>query len=149
MSARQSPRCGSECGRCKFANWPRGHAFGYRFQTADRTIVISGDTRPSEAVVRACAGCDVLVHEVYSSDRFRERSAEWQRYHRDADTSTTELAALATRARPKLLVLYHQLFWGATDEDLVREVRRSYSGAVVSGHDLDVFPGADSSVPSP
>jgi ribonuclease BN (tRNA processing enzyme) len=149
MSARQSPRCGSECGRCKFANWPRGHAFGYRFQTADRTIVISGDTRPSEAVVRACAGCDVLVHEVYSSDRFRERSAEWQRYHRDADTSTTELAALATRARPKLLVLYHQLFWGATDEDLVREVRRDYSGAVVSGHDLDVFPGADSSVPSP
>jgi ribonuclease BN (tRNA processing enzyme) len=91
-------------------------------------------------VVKACNGCDVLVHEVYSSERFRERSPEWQAYHRDAHTSTTELAELATRARPKLLVLYHQLFWGATDEDLVREVRNGYAGAVVSGRDLDVFP---------
>ena len=130
------------------ANWPRGHSFGYRFRTADRTIVISGDTRPSDAVVKACNGCDVLVHEVYSADRLRERAAEWQKYHRDAHTSTAELAEIATRARPKLLVLYHQLFWGATDEDLVREVRRGYAGAVVSGRDLDVFPGADSSARS-
>lgn len=130
------------------ANWPRGHSFGYRFQTADRTIVISGDTRPSDAVVKACDGCDVLVHEVYSADRFRERSAEWQKYHHDAHTSTAELAEIATRARPKLLVLYHQLFWGATDDDLVREVHRGYAGAVVSGRDLDVFPGADSSARS-
>lgn len=130
------------------ANWPRGHSFGYRFQTADRTIVVSGDTRPSDAVVKACDGCDYLVHEVYSADRFRERSKEWQAYHRDAHTSTTELAELATRAHPKLLVLYHQLFWGATDEGLVREVHRGYAGRVVSGRDLDVFPGADSTARS-
>jgi ribonuclease BN (tRNA processing enzyme) len=123
------------------ANWPRGHSFGYRFQTADRSIVVSGDTRPSEAMVKACDGCDVLVHEVYSAERFRERPADWQAYHRDAHTSTTELAELASRAHPKLLVLTHQLFWGATDEDLVREVRRGgYTGEVVSGRDLDVFP---------
>jgi ribonuclease BN (tRNA processing enzyme) len=122
------------------ANWPKGHSFGYRFQTADRVIVISGDTRPSDAVVKACDGCDVLVHEVYSAEKFRGRTKEWQAYHKDAHTSTTELAALATRARPKLLVLYHQLFWGATDADLEREVRAGYSGTVVSGHDLDVFP---------
>jgi ribonuclease BN (tRNA processing enzyme) len=122
------------------ANWPRGHSFGYRFQAKDRAIVVSGDTRPSDAVVKACNGCDVLVHEVSSAEKFAGRSKEWQAYHKDAHTSTTELAALATRARPKLLVLYHQLFWGATDDDLVREVRVGYSGPVVSGHDLDVFP---------
>ena len=59
-----------------------------------------------------------------------------------------ELARIANAAKPKLLVLYHQLFWGATDEDLVREVRRGYAGAVISGRDLDVFPGTDSSARS-
>lgn len=119
-------------------NFP--YAFGYRFRTRDKLIVISGDTRPSEAIVRACDGCDVLVHEVYSLEKFRGRSAGWQAYHADAHTSTTELAALATRAHPKLLVLYHQLFWGATDDDLLREVRAGYSGTVVSARDLGVYP---------
>ncbi len=118
------------------ANWR--HAFAYRFDTADRSIVISGDTRPSDSLVVACDGCDVLVHEVYSAERFKTRSPEWQRYHSDAHTSTTELAEVARRARPGLLVLYHQLMWGATDEDLVREVRAGWDGRVVSGRDLDV-----------
>jgi ribonuclease BN (tRNA processing enzyme) len=119
------------------ANWH--HAFGYRFDTPDKVVVISGDTRPSDAVVTACAGCDILVHEVYSADRLVTRPPEWQRYHTDAHTSTTELAAIATRAKPRLLVLYHQLFWGTDDEGLVREVRRGYDGAVVSAKDLEVY----------
>lgn len=119
------------------ANWKS--AFGYRFDTPDRVIVISGDTRPSDAVVDACHECDILVHEVYSAERFASRPVEWQRYHADAHTSTTELAALATRAKPRLLVLYHQLFWGADDDGLVQEVRRGYDGAVVSARDLEVY----------
>jgi ribonuclease BN (tRNA processing enzyme) len=119
------------------ANWRR--AFAYRFETPDRVIVVSGDTRPSEALVKACDGCDILVHEVYSADRFSTRSPEWRRYHADAHTSTTELAALATRAKPRLLVLYHQLYWGTDDAGLVNEVRRGYDGAVVSGKDLEVY----------
>jgi ribonuclease BN (tRNA processing enzyme) len=119
------------------ANWR--YAFGYRFETADRTIVVSGDTRPSDAVVKACDGCDVLVHEVYSADRFKTRPPDWQRYHLDAHTSTEELGAIAARARPRLLVLVHQLFWGATDDDLVREVHRVYPGPVASARDLDVY----------
>ncbi|MDQ3170507.1 MAG: MBL fold metallo-hydrolase [Acidobacteriota bacterium] len=118
--------------------WPE--AFAYRFQTADRVIVISGDTQPSDAVAQACRGCDVLMHEVYSAERLTARPPEWQRYHRAVHTSTVELAALATRAKPKLLVLYHQLYWGASDEDLVREIRAAgYTGAVVSGRDLEVY----------
>jgi ribonuclease BN (tRNA processing enzyme) len=114
-------------------------AFGYRFVTPDRTIVISGDTTPTEAVVAACAGCDILVHEVYSSAGFLTRPPEWQRYHRAYHTSSTELAALAVRARPGRLVLYHQLFWGTPDSSLVEEVRRGFKGVVVSGRDLDVY----------
>lgn len=115
------------------------HAYGYRFQTRDRTIVISGDTRPTDAVVQACNGCDVLLHEVYSAERFRIRSPDWQRYHAAYHTSTTELADIATRAHPKLLVLYHQLYWGDDDAALVRQVRAHYSGDVVSAHDLGMY----------
>jgi len=115
------------------------NAYGYRFETADRTIVISGDAAPSESVVEACRGCDVLVHEVYSYTGFQSRPPEWQRYHSAFHTSTTQLAELAGRAKPGLLVLYHQLFWGTTEQDLVAEIRRVYSGRVVSARDLDVF----------
>jgi ribonuclease BN (tRNA processing enzyme) len=115
------------------------HSYAYRFQTADRIILISGDARPSESLVAACNGCDVLVHEVYSAERFQQRPPEWQRYHARAHTSTTQLADIASRARPKLLVLYHQLYWGASDEDLLREVRSAYGGAVVSARDLGIY----------
>jgi ribonuclease BN (tRNA processing enzyme) len=117
--------------------WPQ--AFGYRFVTKDRTIVISGDTRPTDEIVRQCNGCDVLVHEVRSDERLATRPPAWQAYHKAFHTSTLELAAIATRARPKLLVLYHQLYWGATDGDLLREVRSRYSGLVVSAKDLGVY----------
>ena len=116
-----------------------GRSAGYKFVTRDRTIVDLGDTRPSEAVVDACNGCDVLVHEVYSAEKFLEQKPEWRAYHANAHTSTTELAELATRARPKLLVLYHQLYWAATDDDLLREVRKGYAGAVVSARDLGIY----------
>lgn len=123
--------------------WP--HAFGYKFESEGRTIVVSGDTRPSPALADACGGCDILVHEVYSARQFQSRPPEWQRYHAVVHTSTTELAEVAAQAQPRLLVLYHQLFWGASDEDLLTEVRDAgYEGAVVSAADLDVYvAGAD------
>jgi ribonuclease BN (tRNA processing enzyme) len=117
--------------------WKR--SFAYRFDTPDRAIVVSGDSGPSDALIAACNGCDILVHEVYSTAGFVTRPPDWQRYHRVYHTSSAELAALAAKARPGLLVLYHQLFWGTTDAALVAEVKQRYGGAVVSGRDLDVF----------
>ena len=114
-------------------------AFGYRFDAPDRSIVFSGDTRASDAVVTACNGCDLLVHEVYSAERFRTRPPEWQRYHANAHTSTDELARLATRARPAQLLLYHQLYWGSDDVGLLAELRRAgYTGRARSARDLEV-----------
>lgn len=63
----------------------------------------------------------------------------WQRYHASSHTSTVQLAELARRARPGLLVLYHQLYWGSTDDELLAEIEAHYGGEVVSGRDLDVF----------
>ena len=119
------------------AGWPV--ALGYRFETRDRIVVISGDTRPTEAIVDACNGCDVLVHDVYSDAGFARRSPEWQRYHAGAHTGAADLGRLAARANPGLLVLYHQLFWGTPDSALVAEVTNHWNGRVVSGRDLQTF----------
>lgn len=119
-------------------SWPE--AFAYRFQTPDRRIVISGDTIASDAIAEACDGCDVLMHEVYSAEAFKKRTPDWQAYHKAFHTSTVELGAVATKARPRLLVLYHQLFWGVTDADLLKEITSAgYQGRVMSGKDLDVY----------
>ena len=114
-------------------------AFGYTFQTADRTIVVSGDAGPGTKIEEQCRRCDVLVHEVYSESGLAKREPEWQAYHSRYHTSSKQLAALATAAQPRLLVLYHQLLWSSNEEELLKEVRSAYNGTVVSAHDLDVF----------
>jgi ribonuclease BN (tRNA processing enzyme) len=121
----------------KHGSWDE--AFGYRFDTPDRTIVVSGDTAPSEDVARACDGCDVLIHEVYSRAGFDKLDAADQRYHASFHTSAPELARIATAARPRRLVLYHQLFFGSSEASLVDEVRAGYAGEVTSAHDLQTF----------
>ncbi|HXS74595.1 MAG TPA: MBL fold metallo-hydrolase [Terracidiphilus sp.] len=123
----------------KHGSWPQ--AFGFAIDAGGRRIVISGDTMPTESVVKACNGCDILVHEVYSEDRFNLvfGTARGQ-YHRGFHTSTRQLAELASRAKPKLLVLYHQLYFGAPEEvDLVKEIHQTYSGLVVNGRDLTEY----------
>ena len=114
-------------------------AFGYRFQAADRTIVISGDTGPDSRIDEQCRQCDVLVHEVYSEAGFAKRTPDWQAYHSRYHTSSRQLGAIASRAQPRLLVLYHQLMWSSSEDDLLKEVRAAFSGNVVSAKDLDVF----------
>ena len=121
----------------KHGSWKQ--AFGYRFETPDRTIVISGDTAPADSIVENCKQCDVLIHEVYSQAGFETRTPAWQQYHSHFHTSSKELAELARMAKPGMLILYHQLFWGMTEESLLAEIRRGYDGKVRSAHDLDVY----------
>jgi ribonuclease BN (tRNA processing enzyme) len=119
-------------------SWPQ--AFGYAVDAGGRVIVISGDTAPCAALAAACHACDVLVHEVYSATGLAAQPARIQRYHSSFHTSSKQLAQIAAEAKPKLLVLYHQLYFGSTETvDLAQEVRQSYSGKVVNGRDLDVY----------
>jgi ribonuclease BN (tRNA processing enzyme) len=117
-------------------------AFGYRIDTADRSIVISGDTRPSEALVTAARGVDILIHEAYSASRLapedRPGGKDWPRYCREYHTSDVELGRLAARIQPKLLILDHIVRMGASDEELLAGVRAGgYAGRVVVGKDLE------------
>ncbi len=115
-------------------------AYGYRIKTPDKIIVISGDTAPSSDLIKHYSGCDILIHEVYSAKGYEEElSLAWKEYHKAMHTSTYELGEIAEKVKPKILVLYHQLFWGKSEEDLVNEIKVKYSGAVISGNDLDQF----------
>jgi len=116
------------------------YAYGYAIDAGGRSIVISGDTTPTNAIVEACKGCDVLVHEVYSAARFALFPPSARQYHSTYHTSTRELADIANKCKPKLLVLYHQLYFAPREYvDLVKEIKQTYSGAVVNGADLEVY----------
>ena len=118
-------------------NWP--NAFGYRFTTPDRVIVMSGDAVPDKTLEKYAQNADILIHEVYSVEGFQRRAEKWQNYHKAHHTSAHELGEIASRVKPRLLILYHVLFWGASEETVLDEVREKYAGDVVLGHDLDVF----------
>jgi ribonuclease BN (tRNA processing enzyme) len=115
------------------------HALGYRFETADKVIVVSGDCTYSESLVEMAKGCDILVHEVYSEAGLQKREPKWQKYHSTFHTSTSQLASIGLAVKPPLIILTHQLTFGSTYESLLEEIKRTYSGKVVNGEDLAVY----------
>jgi ribonuclease BN (tRNA processing enzyme) len=114
-------------------------SYGYKFILPDRTVIISGDTCPSDNLIKHAEGCDVLIHEVYSAEGLEKRTKEWREYHTSVHTSTLELADIATKTKPKLLILYHQLFMQQSEEQLLQEITNHYEGRVVSANDLNEF----------
>lgn len=130
--------------RTKHGEWET--TYGYRFDTPDRSIVISGDTNPTQATIDACHGCDVLIHEVMTQG-WLARRPDFQVYASKYHTTTKQLAELATKAKPGLLILYHASIAfrpginpiASSPEELLREMREGYSGKMVVGHDLDIY----------
>ena len=128
-----------------FATKHAMESYGYRFDTQDRSIVISGDTNPTQATIDACQGCDVLIHEVLTLDWLAKRP-DFRDYASQFHTTTAQLTELATQAKPRLLILYHASlsFRPAVDSErsppavLLSEMSR-YGGQVVVGRDLDVY----------
>jgi len=141
-----------------FATKHAMESYGYRFETPDRTIVISGDTNPVEATVNACNGCDVLIHEAQPLEMQAKMPKSVQSVVAKYHTTIEQLAELANKAKPKLLVIYHTITFppgiaptrllppnAAADalyvspEMLQKEIRARYSGKFVIGKDLDVY----------
>jgi ribonuclease BN (tRNA processing enzyme) len=124
---------------------PVSPAFAYRFDCPDRSIVISGDTRPSPALVKLAHGADVLVHEVMHVPSIeaiieREPNAKSLRAHLLASHTTTEqVGKLATEAEVKTLVLSHFVPGGypfLSDVTWYAAVRPHFAGNLVVGRDL-------------
>lgn len=136
----------------KHGDWEE--SFGYRFETADRIIVIPGDTTPIQATIDACSGCDVLIHEAQTqkflnySRRPNSQGFDLKAYAGKYHTTTKQLAELAGKAKPNLLILQHNSItlrpdkrpFASSPDDLLREIRESgYQGNIVVGRDLDVY----------
>lgn len=118
------------------------HAFGYRIDTPTRSIVVSGDTRPSDALEHAARGVGVLIHEMYpaseSAPENRPGGADWPAYLRAFHTSDVELGRIAASARPGTLLLTHVVHRGAIDTAaVIAAIRQAgYGGRVIFGQDL-------------
>jgi len=108
-------------------------AYGFRVQTSDRVIVISGDTSPVDAVIEACNGCDLLFHEMFGVDF----GPEGPKGDAQGHTSAVELGEIARRARPKHLVIYHDVNY--RQPAALEAIRKAFSGEVTFARDLDIF----------
>jgi ribonuclease Z len=120
-----------------FATKHAMESYGYRFDTPGRSIVITGDTNPTQATIDACNGCDVLIHEAHTPAWLATRPDTFQKFSAKYHTTTTELAELARKAKPKLLILYH--YMGRYPGEIDDEMRTHYPGHFVIARDLDIY----------
>jgi ribonuclease BN (tRNA processing enzyme) len=120
-----------------FATKHAMESYGYRFETPDRTVVISGDTSPTTETIDACRGCDVLIHEAHTPAWLATRPETFRQFSAKYHTTTPELAELAAKANPRLLILYH--YSGLSSDELFRDMVSHYSGHFVIGRDLDIY----------
>ena len=115
------------------------NSFGFLFVTKDKKILLSGDTAVSENLKKYGTDLDILVHEVFSSETFINKTKDWQIYHQSHHTSSIDLGIIANELKPKKLVLSHILFWGASEESLLNDVKKNFNGDTVIAKDLMVI----------
>lgn len=120
-------------------------AFAYRFDSRDRSIVISGDTKRSDALIRLARGADVLVHEalyVPAVDRLAARApnaATLKNSILSHHTSVEDVGRVAEAAGVKTLVLSHFVppdDPNITDQMWIDGARSAYKGRIIVGKDL-------------
>ena len=113
-------------------------ALGYRIDFAGHSVVLSGDTRYSENLIRFSQGTDVLIHEVIDPDAFglKNPSFSSERVQRVVALHTTpeQAGTVFARVKPKLAVYSHIVPGDTTD--LILLTRKTYSGPLEVGEDL-------------
>ncbi len=116
-------------------------AFGYRVDSGGRSVVLSGDTRPSENLVRHAQGVDVLIHEVASAESLARAGQPPERVKGIVAHHTTpeQAGELFSRVKPRLAGFSHIVHPAATEADLIVPARTAYAGPLELGEDLMVI----------
>lgn len=125
---------------------PIAPAFAFRFQTAAGSVTISGDTAPSQNLVRLAENTDLLLHEAIDFDRMEANYAHESKetahatmdHHRKSHTSASQAGEIATQARAKNLALHH-LSPGNADPEVWMSAEQTFSGPVRVPRDLEVI----------
>ena len=124
---------------------PITQAYAYRFDTKDRSIVISGDTNYAPALIALAKGADILVHEILylpALDRLLARTpnaATLRKHIVDSHTVAEDVGRVAAQAQVKTLVLSHFVPGddpSITDEMWSEGVRKHFKGRIIVGKDL-------------
>lgn len=116
------------------SHFPVAPSYGYRFDFDGKSVVFSGDTGPSENLVRLAAGADVLVHEVIDPDWIATRPPASQQHHLTAHTSVDELGGIAQRAGVGSVVLTHMVPANIPRATL-RRAAKGFDGKLLIGED--------------
>lgn len=111
-------------------------AFGYRIDYGNHSVALSGDTRPSQNLVRFARGVDVLIHEAIDPEEFRARRTKLTREQVErviAHHSTPEEAGgIFAAVDPRLAVYAH----APTSDTVMARTRKVYGGRLEGGEDM-------------
>jgi ribonuclease Z len=118
-------------------------AFGYRVDSGGRSVVLSGDTRFSDNLIRFATGADVVVHEVAAAKEALLSTSEVARLILGSHTTPEEAGRVFDRVKPKLAVYTHIVLLttdpaisAPTVQDLIALTRKTYAGPLEVGEDL-------------
>jgi ribonuclease Z len=113
-------------------------ALGYRIDFAGHSVVLSGDTRYSENLIRFSRGTDVLIHEVLDPDAYRSADSLFSPAQKqkviEHHTTPEQAGTVFSRVKPRLAVYAHIVPGDAPD--LIPHTRKTYSGPLEVGEDL-------------
>jgi ribonuclease BN (tRNA processing enzyme) len=130
---------------CMVSHPPIKQSYAYRFDAADRSVVISGDTAYSQELANFAKGADVLIHEIMylpAVEALLKRLPNAKRLREHLMVSHTlpeDVGKVAAQAEVKTLVLSHFVppdDPSATDENWMEGVRKHFKGRIVVGKDL-------------
>lgn len=113
-------------------------ALGFRVDYQGHAVVLSGDTRPSENLIKFSRGTDLLVHEVFDPEAYREvgnsLTPEQRKRVREHHSTPEEAGTVFTKVAPKLAVYSHIV--PPDVPDVIPHTRKTYSGPLEVGEDL-------------
>ena len=126
-------------------------SFGYRIDYGGHSVVLSGDTRPDENLIRIATGTDVLFHEVAAAVPALLARSDAARRIIGHHTTPEAAGIIFSRVRPSVAVYTHIVplttesdIPPPTLDDIVRATRRTYAGRLEVGEDLMTFEIGDS-----
>lgn len=118
--------------------------YGYKIEYDGHTVVLSGDTRKDDAVVKMARGADLLLHEVGAArDELAQRPPIQKILNHH--TSPREAGEVFAAAGPKLAAYTHLVLLGRPDvpklstDELIEMTRATYDGPLVVAEDLMRF----------
>jgi ribonuclease BN (tRNA processing enzyme) len=124
---------------------PTVPAFAYRFDAADRSIVISGDTTRSDSLTRLARNADILIHEALYPEGIDRliagvgNATDLKRSILSHHTSAEDAGRVAQAAGVKMLVLSHLVPAedpSITDQMWIDAAGRHFGGRIIVGRDL-------------